>query len=289
MAWQELFSVNERIEYAGDLRQWYQRLWQRLNTHEPYALAVMGGSYAPTPGLAFLAGYQAALRALVPNTPIALGALCITENRSLRPADFRAHFDNGLLTGQKDFVLGGAQSEYLLVAARNVQDQSIVLVQVDANDAQFTPIPSLNVMPDVEHTRVRFDQIKACALPGDGWDQYAKPFRTYEDTFVLAALLAWHERLLRERQGPQSLYLQVITLLGTLAHLATLNPKEPATHLLLAGVQTQYRALANGLTEALAGSAYHAMWLRDQSVLNVARKAQEARLNKALQTLHIAT
>ena len=42
-----------------------------------------------TPGLAFLVGYQAALRMLWPSAPLSLGALCATEQRSLRVADMQ--------------------------------------------------------------------------------------------------------------------------------------------------------------------------------------------------------
>ncbi|NER66061.1 acyl-CoA dehydrogenase, partial [Pseudomonas sp. MAFF212427] len=40
----------------------YAALLQQLGSVSPFELAVLGGQALPTPGLAFLVGYQAALR-----------------------------------------------------------------------------------------------------------------------------------------------------------------------------------------------------------------------------------
>ena len=72
-----------------------------------------------TPGLAFLVGYQAALRMLWPSAPLSLGALCATEQRSLRVADMQTRLTDLRLSGRKDFVTAGDAADWLLIAARS--------------------------------------------------------------------------------------------------------------------------------------------------------------------------
>ncbi len=46
------------------------------------------------------------------------GALCVTENRSTRPADMHTRIDGLQITGRKDFVTAAEAADWLLVAAR---------------------------------------------------------------------------------------------------------------------------------------------------------------------------
>ncbi|KIQ58292.1 acyl-CoA dehydrogenase, partial [Pseudomonas fluorescens] len=87
MPWQNLIERSERLPAHPDLAEGYATLQQRLGPVTPFELAVAGARLMATPGLAFLVGYQAALRVLWPSAPQGLGALCATEQRSLRPAD----------------------------------------------------------------------------------------------------------------------------------------------------------------------------------------------------------
>ena len=86
MPWTRLLESAER-QPAARLEDWYASLLAACPEAAPFELAVRGGCRAATPGLAFLAGYQAALRKLWPSAPLSLGALCVTEQRSVRPAD----------------------------------------------------------------------------------------------------------------------------------------------------------------------------------------------------------
>lgn len=105
MPWSSLFQPSERLTAEVSLEDWYARLLERLGgTPQPFELALVGGLQAATPGLAFLAGYQAALRVLWPAAPWTAGALCVTENRSTRPADMSTRIDGLQITGRKDFV-----------------------------------------------------------------------------------------------------------------------------------------------------------------------------------------
>lgn len=282
MAWQQLLNSTHTIEFNSDVRLWYQTLWHKLENPQPFTLALLGGAQAPTPGLAFLAGYQAALRALRPAAPAGIGALCVTEKRSLKPREFSSFYVNGELTGAKDYVLAGEQADWLWVVAReSMYSLPLKVIEVASQHVRFEPISALKLMPEVGHSRVCFERCQGQVLPGDGWDDYAKPFRTLEDIYVLTAMLAWHTRAMAKGSEMGELNLKVLALLSALAHIATLEPKQATTHLLLAGVQAQYRALAADLTAALQGSESYSLWLRDSAVLNLAQAAREARLQKA--------
>ncbi len=117
LSWQALLAPCPRLPAPAALDGWLSTL-QGQGARDPFSLALLGGRLAQTPGLAFLAGYQAALRCLWPDAPEGLGALCASERRSLRPADLQARFERSSLSGSKDFVTGGAAARWLLVAAR---------------------------------------------------------------------------------------------------------------------------------------------------------------------------
>ncbi len=87
MAWLQRLNDPLRQPLSGTLGEAYAAQLERLGAVAPFELAVLGGRAMATPGLAFLIGYQAALRVLWPSAPASLGALCATERRSVRPAD----------------------------------------------------------------------------------------------------------------------------------------------------------------------------------------------------------
>jgi alkylation response protein AidB-like acyl-CoA dehydrogenase len=63
-------------------------------------------------------GYQAALRMLAERA-VEPGALCATEQRSLRVADMQTCLHDLRLSGRKDFVTAGDAADWLLIAARS--------------------------------------------------------------------------------------------------------------------------------------------------------------------------
>jgi alkylation response protein AidB-like acyl-CoA dehydrogenase len=119
MPWQTLLNHRDRLLANPDLGEGFAHLQDRLGAVTPFELAVLGGRLMATPGLAFLVGYQAALRMLWPSAPPSLGALCATEQRSLRVADMQTRLSGLRVSGRKDFVTAGDAADWLLVAARS--------------------------------------------------------------------------------------------------------------------------------------------------------------------------
>ncbi|MFP6798367.1 MAG: acyl-CoA dehydrogenase [Pseudomonas sp.] len=293
MPWQQLLSPQARLPVAG-LEEWYASLLERLTNPTPLQLALLGGRLGATPGLAFLAGYQGALRALWPAAPWTLGALCVTENRSTRPADMTTRIDALTLDGRKDFVTAAESADWLLVAAREEAAGAPVqlalgVVRNGAPGVQIETLPVLPLMPDVSHGRLHLHGAQCERLAGDGWDDYVKPFRTLEDTHVLAALTAWLFGVGQESAWPQALQLRLLSLLAGCAEVARQCPSAADSHLMLAGLFAQFDSLRSDLDNAFAvGDAHWAqLWQRDKGLLAIAGSARSKRLQKAQAVLGI--
>ncbi len=294
MLWSTLLSPAERLP-ALPLEDWFAALQLRLGEVAPLQLAMLGGRLAATPGLAFLAGYQGALRALWPSAPASLGALCVTENKSTRPADMHTRLQDLQLQGRKDFVTAAEAADWLLVAARDEAPGapahlSLCVVYSGAPGVRIEPLPSLPLMPDIGHARLHLEHATCELLAGDGWDAYVKPFRTIEDLHVLAAIAAWLYGVGLDSGWPQPLLLRLSSLLAACAELARQCPRAASSHVLLGGLFAQFDSFKHELTAAFAAgpASWAALWQRDHNLLNIAVAARTKRLGNALQALHLA-
>lgn len=120
---------------------WFVELSRHTTQTNSCELATLGGRLVATPGQAFLASYQAALRALLPYAPQGIGALCVTEQRSSKPADIHSRLFDGQITGDKDFVNAGSVAQWLIVLARSeVTEQAhrLIAVLVSTNNPHIT-------------------------------------------------------------------------------------------------------------------------------------------------------
>lgn len=291
MPWPDLLHSRERLPAVADLAEGFATLLQQLGNVTPFELAVAGGRRMATPGLAFLVGYQAALRMLWPSAPLSLGALCATEQRSLRPADMQTRLTDLRLSGRKDFVTAGDAADWLLIAARSEEPGesprlSLAVVYPGEPGVSVEKLPALPLMPDISHGRLLLDGALCELLAGDGWDAYVKPFRTLEDVYVLSAMTAWLYGVGQDSDWPQTLQLRLLALLAGCAEASRQPPNNPAGHVLLAGLFAQFDALKPEVDQALAegGSEWAQMWRRDQGVMQLASIARAKRLTKALHT-----
>ncbi|WXL24956.1 acyl-CoA dehydrogenase family protein [Ectopseudomonas mendocina] len=292
MPWQYLLTDQERLPIVS-LEEWFTSLLARLPNLTPMAIAIYGGRFSATPGLAFLAGYQAALRALWPAAPRTLGALCVSEGRSTRAADMQTRINGLSLSGRKDFVTAAEAADWLLVAAREDAEGEAVrlmlgVVRNGDPGVKIEPLPALPLMPDIGHARLHLNDAHCERLPGDGWSDYVKPFRTLEDVHVLAALCAWLFGVGKESYWPQTLLLRLVGLLAGCAETARLCPSDAHGHVLLAGLFAQFDSLRTELDEAFAATTdehWQCLWQRDKGLLSIAMSARTKRLETALKTL----
>ena len=289
MPWQNLLIRRDRLPANPDLGEGFATLLHLLGSVTPFDLAVAGGRMMATPGLAFLVGYQAALRMLWPSAPLSLGALCATEQRSLRVADMQTRLHDLRLSGRKDFVTAGDAADWLLIAARSEAPGdkpclSLAVVYPDEPGVRVEKLAAIPLMPDVSHGRVFLDNALCELLAGDGWDAYVKPFRTLEDIYVLSAMTAWLYGVGQDSDWPQALQLRLLALLAGCAEVSRQAPNNPCGHVLLGGLFAQFEGLKAEINQALAEGPpqWAAMWQRDQAVMDLATGARGKRLAKAL-------
>lgn len=289
MPWQTLLKRRDRLPADPDLGEGFATLLQHLGAVSPFELAVAGGRLMATPGLAFLVGYQAALRMLWPSAPLSLGALCATEQRSLRVADMQTRLRDLRLNGRKDFVTAGDAADWLLVAARSeepgeVPRLNLAVVYPGEPGVRLEKLAPMPLMPDIGHGRLFLDNALCELLAGDGWDAYVKPFRTLEDIYVLSAMIAWLFGVGQDSDWPQTLQLRLLALLAGCAEVSRQAPNNPAGHVLLGGLFAQFDGLKAEVNQALADGPpqWAAMWQRDQTVMDLAAGARGKRLAKAL-------
>ncbi|WP_288099616.1 acyl-CoA dehydrogenase family protein [Pseudomonas sp.] len=289
MPWQNLLIRRDRLPANPDLGEGFATLLHLLGAVTPFVLAVAGGRMMATPGLAFLVGYQAALRMLWPSAPLSLGALCATEQRSLRVADMQTRLHELRLSGRKDFVTAGDAADWLLITARSEAPGddprlSLAVVYPDEPGVRVEKLAAIPLMPDISHGRVFLDNALCELLAGDGWDAYVKPFRTLEDIYVLSAMTAWLYGVGQDSGWPQALQLRLLALLAGCAEVSRQAPNNPCGHVLLGGLFAQFEGLKAEINQALAEGPpqWAAMWQRDQAVMDLAAGARGKRLAKAL-------
>ena len=304
--------LKSRCEAAAcaDVATWWPRhrelavVWRN-----PLDRAIAGGFAADRMGWAFASGYQAALQALFPALPEdRICALCVTEAEGNHPRAIKstlrregsAKGGGWRLDGAKRWTTLGPEGGLFLVAARDaeVSGERIALriarVPSHAPGVTIEPTADARFVPEVPHARLRFENVAVAEdalLPGDGYEDYVKRFRTVEDIHVHAAVLAYLVREARRLAWPHAWIERAAATLHALRALAAEDPSLAATHIALAG------ALANGAALVAAadaswqsvGGAEHgeaaARWKRDRELLRVAGKAREQRGARAWQRI----
>lgn len=278
---------------------WRQHVSDARSFERPIDRAIVGGASTDLVGFAFVAGYAAALQALVPGLPReTLASLAATEAAGAHPRTIETRLeatrDGRQLTGHKSWVtLAG---ERLFVFAREGTDPDgrarTVLVGIERNrpGVEIVPLAPLPFVPEVAHAEVRLEAVhvrEEDLLPGDGWQDWVKPFRTVEDLHVHAALLGMLLSLGARVGWPRPLREQMAATLVSLRALAVEPPASPAVHLALAGTLEQTRAIVEALEPhwSLVSGEVRERWLRDRPLLGVASKARAARRERAWERL----
>jgi acyl-CoA dehydrogenase len=139
----------------------------------------------------------------------------------------------------------------------------------------------------VPHARIHLQEVAidtASLLPGDGYSNYVKPFRTLEDTFVTAAALAYLLREARARGWPADLRERLSAALSALAMVAQSHRDAPTTHVALAGALHWAAALydeAGALWATTPEDPASRRWLRDAPLFAVAASALASSARRA--------
>jgi alkylation response protein AidB-like acyl-CoA dehydrogenase len=294
-----------RVPPRASVGEW----WPRWSTGAAQAAgsaeqAVLGGFDADRVGWAFASGYQAALRALLPDLPAGtVAAFCVTEESGNRPRDIHTRITSEAdgsvsIHGVKRWTTLGPDSSLLLIVgalpagADPARAQlKVARVPVGTPGLHLLPMAETRFVPEVPHARVQLDAVKVDAsalLPGDGYERYVKPFRTLEDTHVTLAVLAYLLREARQRAWPGSFAERLCATMAALSDLAGAPSDAPATHLVLAGALAQAHAMyaEAGMLWVTAGDDPAAQrWTRDVALFGVAGSARRLRTARAWERL----
>jgi hypothetical protein len=290
------------------LQAWCEQ-WRQLaaERHDPVGLALRGGFAADRVGWAFAAGYQSALRQLIQVNggtvdDHELLAMCATEAGGNRPRDIETRIaDDGAggvtVTGRKTWTTLGSACTGLLVVGRvdgggetDLPALKIARVGTHTQGVSLVEKPPLEFVPEVPHVAAVFDGAKAEALmPGDGYSDFVKPFRTVEDTFIALAVQAWLVREGRARGWPRSFLESLIASLTGLAAVAAQPAGAPSTHIALAGALARTNDLYQQADALWADErdAAAERWRRDRPLFQVAGKPRAMRAQRAWETVEL--
>jgi alkylation response protein AidB-like acyl-CoA dehydrogenase len=166
------------------------------------------------------------------------------------------------------------------------RDLRLVMVRSDSERLRINPMSEMPFVPEVPHAAIELDGVAVeppQILPGDGYADYVKPFRTVEDIHVCAGALAYVLSAAQRYGFPQALREELVALLALSRTLAALDPRAAETHLTLAGWLTAAHRLMDSTEELWqqASADERDRWYRDRSVLQVAAKARDQRRARA--------
>jgi hypothetical protein len=164
-----------------------------------------------------------------------------------------------------------------------------VRVSTSAPGLRITPT-SAPFVPEIPHAEVELDHVPVATadiLPGDGYADYLKPFRTVEDAHVHAALAGYLVGVARRHEWHDLVERLLAVALATRA-VALADPKLATTHVALAGVLTLATREVEELEvrwRAQVDDPEHARWQRDRPLLQVAMAARATRRERAWEQL----
>ena len=289
---------------VAELRAWWDATAaERAAWKAPVDRALVGGALADRIGFAFAGGYAAALHTLVPATAGAITALCATEEGGAHPRAIKTSLASDgaggfVLDGKKRWGTIASSASWLLVVASTGNDAEgknrlrVVRVPAGAPGVTITPI-SAPFVPEIPHAEITLANVAVpgdAVLPGDGYDDYLKPFRTVEDLHVHAALLGYLIGVVRRHRLGSELLERLCALAVATRTLALADAKAATTHAALAGVLDLVTGVVGEIEQRWAAAASapdpeHGRWQRDRALLQVAGKARAARRERAWQLL----
>jgi acyl-CoA dehydrogenase len=282
---------------VGTLRAWWDATaGTRDEWSHTVERALVGGVCADRMGFAFASGYAEALRSLAPAALSGITALCATEEGGNHPRAIQTRLTPAgpgqyTLSGRKKWATVASEASALLVVASagvgadGKNQLRVVRVAADAPGVSLhsTAAP---FVPEIPHAEVELEGVTvtdADILPGDGYDDYLKPFRTVEDIHVHAAVIGYLIGVARRHDFPRELVQSLAALAMTTRALADADVKSPATHVALAGLIDHTSRAVTDVEQrwTTAPDEEWKWWQRDRPLLQVAGKARAARRERA--------
>jgi len=269
----------------------------------PVDRAAAGGFVSDCAAFAFAAGYCSALQRLVPALPQnAIVCFCITEEGGGHPRAIQSELapsekDGGqtktfTLNGKKKYVTCATEADLFLAAAsdgmRDDGKNNIRMLMIESlrPGIRILPMKDVRLVPEISHGEIIFTDVavfESDLLPGDGYTDYIKPFRTIEDLHVTAAILGYLFKNACAYGWGREMKESILGRIVSVRSLAMSSPTAAAVHIVTGDALKQVRDLFNHLEpfwEKVGGEAKQA-WDRDKILMNIADKARTRRLQSA--------
>lgn len=288
-------TFDTMAEWFNDFNQQTRQFSQAIDR------AILGGRLSLNLGFSFSSAYQSAIEALFKPTDIRLSSFCVTEEKGNHPRSIetRLYSESGqlFLSGNKKFVSGANDSQCLYVACRDERDGTgidlqgrpiikMLAIKAESEGVEIQKMPKLGFIPEVSHGKVSLNAVAIAdhqILKGDGYLDYVKAFRNYEDLHVLAAVTAYRLGEAIDGKWPKHMLEQHISLILAIRALANMDLSQASTHIGLAACRSQFNELidqTNNTFEQNAPTAFQA-WTRDKVLLTIAKSAHFKRTEGA--------
>src|SRR5262245_12697888 len=234
------------IDGGDDIAGWWRRfLAAGPGGLSPFDRAVLAGFHADRVAGAFAGGYQGALRALVPGlADDVIASFCVSEPGGNSPRAIEARLTpraggGWTLSGHKRWSTMAPLASVLLVAAHEGAGtdgrKRFSLVQIDARAPGVTVerMPPTAFIPEIPHAELRLADVVVRAdarLPGDGYADYVKRFRTVEDVHIHGAVLGYFLSAARRFGFPDTVIERTVAAIIASRALAALDADAAETH-----------------------------------------------------------
>jgi alkylation response protein AidB-like acyl-CoA dehydrogenase len=271
---------------------------------DPFRRLVRVATHADRRATGSLAGHQASIRRLFPDTAAdAICAFCISEERGPHPK----YIDTALrrtgneadgtwrLDGSKRWGSVAPDSDLLYVAASigrdgDRNDLRMVAVPTDRAGVSLDLEPYRDYGPDMRIADITFDNVAVTSdeiIPGDAYLSYIKAFRLIEDVFNTAGSQIAMLRLAREHSRPHD---QAETLVGLICQALAVSTTDMDSPEAIVLLSAYLRASAEFWDAAWASwpdapQAVLDAWRPDRGLLDIAARARETRRQSAWDAL----
>jgi alkylation response protein AidB-like acyl-CoA dehydrogenase len=253
---------------------------------------------------AFAGGYQGALRALVRGAlgDEVIASFCVSEPGGNSPRAIEASLTPSpgggfVLNGRKRWSTMAPVADVLLVAAHQGVDEAgrkrfkLVRVEAGAPGVTISRMPPTAFIPEIPHAELELRDVAVSAealLPGDGYADYVKRFRTIEDVYIHGGVLGYALGAARRFAFPETVIERLASAILATRVLAALDPDAAETHVALAGTLARDANLLDHSDAhwEKAAAEERARWRRDrQGFGSVAGALREARRVRAWERL----
>ena len=255
-----------------------------------YMTAIRRALCSDRPAFGILSGHQAAMRTLLPGLPAAgIVAFCASEARGAHPRYIETSLEEtekGLtLTGQKRWASLAPSADHLVIIAtrgRSEARNQLVPVLVDANRSGIgmSLLDAPGLAPEILHAVVDLEAVQVHeedVLPLDGYTEAVRPFRSYEDLYIAAALQACSLRHGLDFGWPEELVEDILACLLAMTALAGGSLVSPLTHIGLASVARMAAQLNERKRPYWHETPGGEHWVSETSAPPVAAKAKARR------------